>query len=161
MRRGAGALLVVALGSGASACSSSSKTATDNTPAVNATTTSGLVGTSVPKGYEPGAGAPAAALAAVTAFVSKHGPPLGTWTITGMQVSRVDPTYLLFRVSPAQGHEADVQGGYGFAHNVNGKWTVTGYGTSEVGCPPGAPDNTPVPAPVIVGFSLTCPPAAG
>ena len=90
--------------------------------------------------------------------MSKHGPPLGTWTITGMQVSRVDPTYVLFRVSPAQGHEADVQGGYGFAHNGNGKWTVTGYGTSEVGCPPGAPDNTPVPAPVIVGFSLTCPP---
>ena len=50
------------------------------------------------------------------------------------------------------------QGGYGFLHLANGTWSVVGFGSAQVGCPPGAPGNMVVPAAVLGGFGLgTCP----
>ncbi len=104
-----------------------------------------------------GGSALAAATAAVVAYETANGPATSTWQITSTQVSSVDPSYVLFRIGPAPGHENDVQGGYGFVHNEAGAWTVIGFGSSEVGCPPGTAQTPVVPTPVLTGFGLTCP----
>jgi hypothetical protein len=52
-----------------------------------------------------------------------------------------------------------VQGGYGFVHSSAGAWSVVGFGSAEVGCPPGTAQTPVVPTPVQTGFGLTCPPA--
>jgi hypothetical protein len=69
----------------------------------------------------------------------------------------VDPSYVLFKVGPAPGHENTVQGGYGFVYLSGGTWSVTGFGTSEVGCPPNNSENQAVPTAVLSGFGLSCP----
>jgi hypothetical protein len=79
--------------------------------------------------------------------------------ITGSTVSSVDPSYVLFHIGPAAGYENTVQGGYGFVHGAGSSWTVIGFGSSEVGCPPGAAGNQVVPANVLTGFGLSCPPS--
>jgi len=155
-----GVALASALALGAGACSSSSKTTASTAPPTEATTTSGLVGTSVPPGYKPGSKpVPPAALAVITTYLTKHGPPIGTWTITSIQVSTIDPTYVMYRISPASGHESEGATGYGFARSEGNKWVALGFGTDAVGCPPGAPDDPVVPTNVLVGFSITCAPA--
>jgi hypothetical protein len=37
---------------------------------------------------------------------------------------------------------------------------VVGFGSAEVGCPPGAPGNAVVPAAVLAAFGLPCPTSA-
>lgn len=104
-------------------------------------------------------GVPTAALTAITAYEQAHGPGAGAWEITSIQRSTVDPSYVLFKVGPTPGHESTVQGGYGFAHLSGGTWSVTGFGTSEVGCPPNNSGNQAVPTAVLTGFGLNCPTA--
>lgn len=113
------------------------------------TTTSSATGSSVPS----------AATAAINAYETTNGPKAGTWVITGSTVSSVDPSYVLFHIGPAAGDENTVQGGYGFVHQTGGSWTVIGFGSSEVGCPPGATGNQVVPTNVLTGFGLSCPPS--
>jgi hypothetical protein len=150
----AGVVLTVTLGVGAAACSSSAKTSTATTPP-----TSGLVGTSVPPDYVPAAKpVPTAALAAITKYLATNGPPIGTWVITSVQESTVNPSYVMYKISPAAGHEAAGATGYGFAQRQGTKWVALGFGTDAVGCPPGAAGNPVVPAKVLVGFSTTCAP---
>ncbi len=117
------------------------------------TTTTGTTSTSTTSGGS----ALAAATAVIVAYEAANGPAASTWQITSTQVSSVDPTYVLFRIGPAPGHENSVQGGYGFVHNQAGTWTVIGFGSSEVGCPPGAAQTPVVPTAVLTGFGLTCP----
>lgn len=104
-------------------------------------------------------GVPSAATAAINAYEAANGPKSGTWVITGSSVSSVDPSYVLFHIGPAPGYENTVQGGYGFVHQSGGTWTVIGFGSSEVGCPPGASGNQVVPTNVLTGFGLSCPPS--
>jgi hypothetical protein len=104
-----------------------------------------------------GSGVPTAAIAAITSYENANGPPAGTWVMSSSQVSAVDPTYVLFHIGPAPGHETTVQGGYGFAHSSGGTWSVIGFGSAQVGCPPGGPQSPVVPAAVLSGFGLTCP----
>jgi peptidoglycan hydrolase-like protein with peptidoglycan-binding domain len=99
----------------------------------------------------------AAVSAAITSYENANGPPAGTWVMSSSQVSAVDPTYVLFHIGPAPGHETTVQGGYGFAHSSGGTWSVIGFGSAQVGCPPGGPQSPVVPAAVLSGFGLTCP----
>ncbi len=103
-----------------------------------------------------GSAVPTAAIAAITSYENANGPPAGTWVMSSAQVSSVDPTYVLFHIGPAPGQA--VQGGYGFAHSSGGTWSVIGFGSAEVGCPPGGPQDPVVPAAVLSGFGLTCPP---
>ena len=53
-----------------------------------------------------GAGVPTAAIAAITGYENANGPAAGTWVMTSSQLSTVDPTYVLFHIGPAAGHEA-------------------------------------------------------
>ena len=73
-----------------------------------------------------------------------------------MQASVADPTYVMFRISPASTKDTNVQGGYGFVHRQGTTWTVISFGSDAVGCPPGAPGNAVVPPPVISGFGFSC-----
>jgi hypothetical protein len=143
--------LAATLGLGAAACSSSSKPGA----LVDGTTTT-VAGTSVPPGYTGQVKAPDAAVNAIRTYEVKNGPPLGSWTITSVQVSAADPTYVLYRISPPPGH-ANAQGGYGFAHQAGSTWTVVDFGTDAVGCPPGATGGKVIPKAVLGGFRLGCP----
>ncbi len=97
--------------------------------------------------------------AAVNAYESGQGVKTSEYTVNRLMTSGVDPTWALFTLLPASG-EADFQGGYGFAHMTSGNWSVVGFGSSGVGCPPGATGNKVVPANVLAGFHLTCATAA-
>jgi len=141
------AKLVAAAALGTRVCTSTSSTTTTTTSSSTSTTTGN-------------GSAPAGALAAVNAYETTNGPAAGTWKITSAQVSTVDPTYVLFRIGPAPGYENQVQGGYGFVHDQAGTWTVGGFGSADVGCPPGAAEAPVVPTAVLSGFGLSCPPAA-
>ena len=95
--------------------------------------------------------------ASINAWMAANGPTAGTWALTSTSISTVDPTYALFRIGPAPGYENSVQGGYGFVHQSGGTWTVTGFGSAGVGCPPGTATYPAVPAAVLAGFGVTCP----
>src|SRR5580700_969995 len=132
--RWAGALLIVALGFGVGACSSSSK------PAVPPPTVQTPVPT-LPAGQQKGNRAPDAALTAINRYEATHGPKLGTWLLTGVQASKVDASFVMYDISPAAPKDVNVQPGYGFAHRVGTTWTVVAFGSVAVGCGPGRPGN--------------------
>jgi Flp pilus assembly protein TadD len=146
-----GAGLIALLAVAGSACSSSSKSTATTLPGPRETPTSTISATP-----QKGTPAPAAALAAINRYELKSGPALGTWLLTAVQASLADPTYVMFRISPASAKDTNVQGGYGFAHLKGGTWTVVGFGSDSVGCPPGAAGNAVVPALVISGFGFSC-----
>jgi hypothetical protein len=104
-----------------------------------------------------GSGVPSAATTAINSFETANGPAAGTWQISSSQTSTVDPSYVFFRIGPAAGHENEVQGGYGFAFEHGGAWSVIGFGTSEVGCPPSSSQNAIVPSAVLAEFGVGCP----
>ena len=120
------------------------------------TTTTARTGTTT----TAASGVPAAATAAINSYETANGPAAGTWQITSSQVSKVDPSYVYFQIGPTAGHETTVQGGYGFAHLQSGTWSVIGFGSAQVGCPPGAAGNAVVPSTVLAEFGFSCPPAS-
>jgi hypothetical protein len=138
------AVLAVVVSSCSSSSSQSSSTTTSS--AVTSTTMASA--------------APAAATAAINAYETTNGPATGTWQITSTQVSTVDPSYILFRIGATPGHQDSVQGGYGFVRNKSGTWSVIGFGSAEVGCPPGSTQTPVVPSAVLGGFGLACPPSS-
>jgi peptidoglycan hydrolase-like protein with peptidoglycan-binding domain len=124
------------------------------TPASTTTTSSGAATTTTAPAFP---GVPSAAVTAIASFETAHGPAAGSWQITSATLSTVDPSYVYFKIGPAPGHESTVQGGYGFAHDQGGGWTVVGFGTSGVGCPPNNAQNELVPTGVLSEFGVSCP----
>jgi hypothetical protein len=102
-------------------------------------------------------GTVAAVKAAVTGFLTGQGVQSFKYVITKAEVSSGDPTWAYFFVGPTHAHQADFQSFYGFAQKASGSWKVVASGSSEVGCPPGAPGNTVVPTAVQSEFGFTCP----
>jgi peptidoglycan hydrolase-like protein with peptidoglycan-binding domain len=139
------AKLALDVATGSKVCTTSSTT-TSSTTSSSTTTTTGS-----------GSTVPAAATSAINAYETANGPAAGTWVLVSSSLSTVDPTYVYFRIGPAAGYENTVQGGYGFAHNAGGSWSVIGFGSAGVGCPPGAGGNQVVPANVLAGFGVSCP----
>jgi hypothetical protein len=92
---------------------------------------------------------------AITAYQTSQGLQASQYTITHIEVSAVDSSWALFSVIPTA-NEVNFQGGYGFVHEVNGNWSVVGFGSSNVGCPPGAKGNKVLPANILNGFHLGC-----
>ena len=118
------------------------------------TTTSGFVGTSVPPGYVPAnKPVPPDALAVITKYLTVHGPPIGTWAITSVQASTVDPTLRALPDQPrGRSRERAARRATASHARRERKWIALGFGTDTVGCPPGAPDDPVVPAKVFVGI---------
>ncbi len=137
--------LTAVASAGTKVCSTPTTTTTTSATATTSTTS--------------GSGVPSAATTAINTYQATNGPPAGTWIVTSSAVSSVDPTYVLFRIGPAPGHQNAVQGGYGFVHSSGDAWSVIGFGSAEVGCPPGTAQAPAVPAPVLAGFGISCPPA--
>ncbi len=136
--------LLAADGTGTRVCPSPSSTTTTSTPGTTTTAPS------FP-------GVPPAVVTAITSYESSHGPAAGSWRISSAKLSGTDPTYAYFQIAPAPGHESTVQGGYGFVHSEGGVWSVVGFGTSEVGCPPDNSQNAAIPAAVLSEFGVSCP----
>jgi len=118
---------------------------TTTTAAPTATTTASPVG---------------AVTTVVNAYQLGQGIQPAQYTITSVAISTVDPTWAKFSVGPTSADQASFQGGCGFAHQRGESWAVVGFGSAEVGCPPGAPGNEVVPAAVLAGFNLPCPTTA-
>ncbi len=140
------AKLIAAASAGTHVCSTSPSSTTTSSSAATTTTTAAAF-----------AGVPASAVAAITRYEATYGPAAGTWQISSAKLSSADPSYVYFRIGPTPGHENNVQGGYGFVHEQGGAWSVVGFGSSEVGCPPNNSQNAPVPAAVLAEFGLSCP----
>jgi len=148
--RWASALLIVAFGFGAAACSSSSK------PTVPPPTFQAPLPT-LPAGTQLGNRAPEAAMTAINRYETTHGPKLGTWLLTAVQASKADASFVMYDISPAAPKDVNVQPGYGFAHRVGTTWTVVAFGSASVGCGPGRPGNATIPPTVLSSFGLRCP----
>ncbi|MGD0392194.1 MAG: peptidoglycan-binding domain-containing protein [Acidimicrobiales bacterium] len=138
--------LLAAENAGTHVCTTSPSTTTTTSSSSTTTTTAASF-----------AGVPAPAVAAITAFETAHGPGVGTWQISSAKLSSADPSYVYFQIGPAPGHESTVQGGYGFVRTQGGMWSVVGFGTSAVGCPPNNSQNGLVPTAVLAEFGVTCP----
>ena len=126
-----------------------SSTSTSSTSSTTSTTTATTTTTS----------ATVSITRVVNAYESAQGIQPSQFVINGITVSSVDPTWAKFSIGPTAADQASFQGGYGFVHQSGGVWTVTGFGTAEVGCPPAAAGNVVVPAAVLAGFNLSCPPS--
>ncbi len=100
---------------------------------------------------------PIAATAAINGYETQNGPGVGKWVIASSQVSKVNPMYVFFRIGPAKGFEDSVQGGYGFALDSGGTWSVIGFGSALVGCPASGSQTAVVPAAVLAEFGFGCP----
>jgi hypothetical protein len=148
--RSAGVMLIVALGLGVTACSSSSKTTTAPLPTVSSP------GPTITATKQVGNPAPQAAINAIQTYETKHGPALGTWLLTYVQDSKVDNKFVLYKIGPAAPKDTNVQAGYGFVHELGTTWGVVGFGTDQVGCPPGVPGNATIPPTVLSSFGLSC-----
>ena len=100
----------------------------------------------------------AAIVGAITKFQRSQGMKPAQWTIGSILVSTKDPTWAKFTVNATPDSQGTFQPGYGFAHRSGPTWSVTGFGTSDVGCPPGTSDNLVVPTNVMASFAMVCPP---
>jgi hypothetical protein len=100
---------------------------------------------------------PRAATAAINRYEAQNGPGFGKWVIQSSQMSKVNPMYVVFRIGPAKGFEDSVQGGYGFARDSGGSWSVIGFGSAMVGCPISGTHTATVPHAVLTEFGFACP----
>lgn len=91
--------------------------------------------------------------AAITAFQSSQGVPAADYRVGTVVESTVDPSWVKFTVAATPAAAGNYQGGYGFVHQSGGTWSVTSFGTAEVGCG----GTGAVPAPVLSGFGASCP----
>jgi len=125
-------------------------------PAHRSTTTAAATGATTTTTASP----VAAVTAVVNAYQMGQGIEPAQYAIISVAISTVDPAGARFSVGPTGADQVSFQGGYGFAHHRGGSWAVVGFGSAEVGCPPGAPGNAVVPAAVLAGFNLWCPTTA-
>jgi len=77
------------------------------------------------------------------------------YQVENVTTAQSDATWGRFDTLPQAGQEGTYQGGSGLVHCVGGVWTVTDFGTSEVGCPGGA--AAPPPAAVAADLGIDCP----
>jgi hypothetical protein len=77
------------------------------------------------------------------------------YMVANVSLARSDATWARFDTLPAAGQEATYQGGSGLAHCDGTTWTVTDFGTAEVGCPGGA--VAPPPPAVRADLGIDCP----
>ena len=77
------------------------------------------------------------------------------YQVENVTTAQSDATWGRFDTLPQAGQEGTYQGGSGLVHCVGGVWTVTDFGTSEVGWPGGA--AAPPPAAVAADLGIDCP----
>ncbi|HEV2310445.1 MAG TPA: hypothetical protein VGU73_07970 [Acidimicrobiia bacterium] len=133
--------------SGAGAGSTAARVASTSTTASTTTTTSAA---SLPCG-----GSPTVAPAVRASPVAGLDLNPTVYQVEDVTTAQSDATWGRFDTLPQAGQEGTYQGGSGLVHCAGGVWTVTDFGTSEVGCPGGA--AAPPPAAVAADLGIDCP----
>jgi ABC-type glycerol-3-phosphate transport system substrate-binding protein len=147
----ASALAAVILAAGCSGAGSGAQrpaTTTSTTTRVVATTTT--ITAAGPCGGAPTV--PAAVRASAVAGLNQNPTQ---YNVDNVSLARSDPTWGRFDALPVPGQEGVYQGGFGIVHCANDAWSVTDFGTSEVGCPGGS--VAPPPDTVRVDLGIQCP----
>jgi hypothetical protein len=153
--RGAVAVSIAAAVIGAAACggggSSGAGRATTTTTTiapVRATTTT--ITAAGPCGGAPTV--PAAVRASAVAGLNLNS---AQYRVENVSLARTDPTWGRFDALPTPGQESVYQGGQGIVHCAADAWSVTDFGTAEVGCPGGP--VAPPPDTVRADLGIECP----
>lgn len=133
--------------SGAGAGSTAARIPSTSTTALTTTTTSA---TSLP--CDGPTAVPAAVRASPVAGLDQDP---AVYQVENVTTAQSDATWGRFDTLPQPGQEGTYQGGSGLVHCAGGVWTVTDFGTSEVGCPGGA--AAPPPAAVAADLGIDCP----
>ncbi len=147
-------LLLVSLGVVAAACAGSNTTPTVSRQQVTTTTTTPAT-TTTTSGANLPCGGPATVPEAVRSSAVAGLQAPAQYQVQNVSVAPSDPTWARFDTLPLAGQESTYQGGSGLAHCTAGAWTVTDFGTAEVGCPGGA--VTPPPSAVRTDLGIDCP----
>jgi hypothetical protein len=143
----------VALAFGAAACSGAGAGSTAARVASTSTTASTTTTTSPASLPCDGPSAvPAAVRASPVAGLDLNP---AVYQVEDVSTAQSDATWGRFDTLPQPGQEGTYQGGSGLVHCAGGVWTVTDFGTSEVGCPGGA--AAPPPAAVAADLGIDCP----
>ena len=56
------------------------------------------------------------------------------YDVSDVRIASSDPTWGRFSTVPKAGQESSFQNGYGVVHCTSSDWSVTDFGTAEVGC---------------------------
>jgi hypothetical protein len=100
---------------------------------------------------EPCDGSAAVAAAVKSSSVGGLSDAADAYSVSDVRIASTDPTWGRFSTVPNAGQEGTFQNAYGVVHCVSSDWSVTDFGTSEVGC-----SGTDVP-PAAVRFELPLP----
>ena len=141
------AVLTTACGGGSSRAQPAPTTTTTTTRVIATTTTITAAG---PCGGAPTV--PAAVRASAAAGLNQNPTQ---YTVDNVSLARSDPTWGRFDALPAPGQESVCQGGSGIVHCAANAWSVTDFGTAEVGCPGGP--VAPPPDTVRADLGIECP----
>jgi hypothetical protein len=145
--------VAVALAFGAAACSGAGAGST--AARVPSTSTTSSTTTTTSAASLPCDGPSAVAAAVRTSPVAGLDQDPTVYQVENVTTAESDATWGRFDTLPQPGQEGTYQGGSGLVHCVSGAWTVTDFGTAEVGCP-GGPAAPPPPA-VAADFGIDCP----
>jgi hypothetical protein len=104
-------------------------------------------------GEEPCGGATAIPAAVTSSSVGGLSGASSAYNVSDVRVASSDPTWGRFSTVPKPGQQSSFQNGYGLVHCTSDAWTVTAFGTIQVGC---TGVNAP-PAAVKTELQLNCP----
>lgn len=105
--------------------------------------------------YSPSAGRPATAVEAAAVSTAVHASPLTakaaprSFTVTGVRISRLTPTYAFATIDPTSPQLDGAAVALRRASSTAATWTVTQVGSAQVGC-------SVAPAQVRAEFALSC-----
>ena len=139
------------------ACGGSSSSASNSPPHSRpvTTTAASTTTTTVNPATLPCGGAPPIPIAVRASPVAGLNLNPTLYTVANVSLARSDATWARFDTLPAPGQESVYQGGSGIAHCDGTSWSVTDFGTAEVGCPGGA--VAPPPEAVRTDLGIDCP----
>jgi hypothetical protein len=147
------ALLGAACGGSSSSASSPSLHSRHITTTSTSTTTTTT--TTTDPATLPCGGAPPVPIAVRASPVAGLNLNPNQYTVANVSLARSDATWARFDTLPAPGQESVYQGGSGIAHCDGTAWSVTDFGTAEVGCPGGT--VAPPPEAVRTDLGIDCP----
>jgi hypothetical protein len=109
--------------------------------------------TSTAVGDEPCGGSSTVSAAVKSSSVGGLSGAANAYNVSDVRIASSDPTWGRFSTVPKAGQETNFQNGYGVIHCTSSGWTVTDFGTAQVGC--SGSDAPPVP--VRTELQLSCP----
>lgn len=137
------------------ACGGSGSVGAQGTTTTTTTTTQVIATTTTITAAGPCGGAPTVPAAVRASPVAGLNLNPTQYRVDNVSLARSDPTWGRFDALPAPGQESVYQGGSGIVRCSADAWSVTDFGTSEVGCPGGS--VAPPPDAVRADLGIECP----